>query len=104
MPCLELPEEDELHVGVWGLRHQRYLKEHRKATYASLLASGRLNSHLAGIDRQATEMFSRLVRQMTEVEKITEELKAANQMAWVGRMNSVRNRAAEIVNAWVIYI
>ena len=103
LPNLELPEEDQQPIGVWGQRHWRYLKEHRRASYATLLTSGKLNSYLADIDRQAEEMFSRLVKQMTEAEGITEHLKADNQMEWVRRMNNIRNRAMEIVNSELIY-
>ena len=103
LPDLKLPEEDQQPIGVWGQRHRRYLKEHRRTTYATLLTSGKLNSYLADIDRQAEEMFLRLVKQMVETEDITEQLKADNQMEWVGRMNNIRNRAMEIVNAKLIY-
>ena len=102
-PDLKLPEEEQQTIGVWGQRHRRYLKEHRRATYTALLASGKLNSYLADIDRQAEERFSRLVKQMAEMEGVTEELKAADPMEWVGRMNNIRNRAMEIVNAKLIY-
>ena len=87
---------------MWGQRHQHYLKEHRRATYATLLTSGRLNSYLADIDCQAEEMFSRLVKQMAEAEGVTETLKADDPMEWVGRMNNIRNRATEIVNTEII--
>lgn len=103
LPNLELPEEEQQPIGVWGQRHRRYLKEHRRATYVTLLTSGRLNSYLADIDRQAEELFSRLVKQMAEAEGITEHLKADNQMEWVRRMNNIRNRAMEIVNSELIY-
>ena len=104
LPDLKLPEEDQQPIGVWGQRHWRYLKEHRRATYATLLTSGKLNGYLADIDRQAEELFSRLVKQMAEAEGITEHLKADNQMEWVRRMNNIRNRAMEIVNSELIYI
>ena len=103
LPDLKLPEEDQQPIGVWGQRHWRYLKEHRRATYATLLTSGKLNSYLADIDRQAEELFSRLVKQMAEAEGVTEHLKAGNQMEWVRRMNNIRNRAMEIVNSELIY-
>ena len=103
LPDLKLPEEEQQYIGVWGQRHQGYLKEQRKATYATLLTSGRLNSYLAEIDRQAEELFLRLVKQMAEAEGVTEELKAADTMAWVGKMNSVRSRAAESVDEAMIY-
>lgn len=89
---------------MWGQRHRRYLKEHHRATYATLLTSGKLNGYLADIDRQAEEMFSRLVKQMAEAEGVTEQLKADNQMEWVDRMNNIRSRAMEIVNSELIYI
>ena len=101
---MELPEEELQPIGVWGQRHRRYLKEHRRATYATLLTSGKLNSYLADIDRQAEEMFSRLVKQLAEAEGVTEQLKADNQMEWVCRMNNMRNRAMEMVNNDLIYV
>ena len=100
---LKLPEEEQQAIGVWGQRHRRYLKEHRRATYATLLTSGGLNGYLADIDRQAEELFSRLVKQMAETEGATEQLKADNQMEWIRRMNNIRNRAMEIVNRELIY-
>ena len=103
LPCLKLPEEEQQPIGVWGQRHRRYLKESRKAAYAELLTNGKLNGYLADIDRQAGEMFSLLIAQMTEAEGITEKLKADDMMSWVGRMNSVRSRATELVNAEIIY-
>ena len=103
LPCLKLPEEETAHIGVWGQRHRRYLKSHRKALYTSLLTSGKLNSYLADIDQQAEEMFSRLVKQLAKVEGVTEALKAADQMEWVRRMNSVRNRASEIVTKEILF-
>ena len=103
LPDLKLPQEEQQPIGVWGQRHRRYLKEHRRATYATLLTGGKLNDYLADIDRQAEKLFSRLVKQMAEAEGVTETLKAANQMEWVGRMNSIRSRAMEIVNSELIY-
>lgn len=100
---LKLPEEDQQPIGVWGQRHRRYLKEHRRASYATLLTDGKLNGYLADIDRQAEEMFLRLVKQMAEAESVTETLKAANQMEWVSRINNIRNRAMETVNSELIY-
>jgi len=96
------PEEYQP-IGVWGQRHLRYLKEHRRVRYANLLTSCELNAYLADIDRQAEELFLRLVKQMADVEGITEALKANDQMEWVGRMNSCRDRATEIVYHQVIY-
>lgn len=97
------PEEEQKPIGIWGQRHLRYLKNHRKVLYTNLLTSGRLNSYLVDIDEQAEEMFERLTRQMAIAEGVTEQLKADNQMAWVGRMNSIRNRAKEVVNTEIIY-
>ena len=97
------PEEDQP-IGVWGQRHLRYLKEHHRVLYANLLTSGELNAYLADIDRQAEELFLRLVKQMADAEGITEALKASDQMEWVRRMNSVRSRATEIVNSDLILI
>ena len=104
LPDLKLPEEEQQPIGVWGQRHRRYLKEHRRASYATLLTSGKLNGYLADIDRQAEEMFSRLVKQLAKAEGVTEKLKAADLMEWVRRMNNIRNRAMEIVNSELIYI
>ena len=103
IPCLVLDEEDAQHIGMWGRKHQRYIKQHHRALYTTLLISGKLHSHLAEIDNRATEMFDRLVKQLAEKECITEQLKAQDQMAWVGAMNNIRNRAEEIVNAEVIF-
>ena len=103
LPDLKLSEEEQQPIGVWGQRHRRYLKEHHRATYAALFTGGKLNSYLADIDRQAEEMFLRLVKQMATSEGITETLKAADPMEWVGRMNNIRNRAMEIVNSEIIY-
>ena len=103
LPNLELPEEEQQPIGVWGQRHWRYLKEHRRATYATLLTSGKLNGYLADIDRQAEELFSRLVKQLSEKEGVTETLKAENQMLWVQKMNNLRNVAMEIVSNELIY-
>ena len=103
LPDLKLPEEEQRPIGVWGQRHRRYLEEYRRATYATLLTGGKLNNYLADIDRQAEEMFLRLVKQMAEVEGVTEALKAADPMEWVGRMNNIQNRAREVVNSELIY-
>ena len=103
LPDLKLPAEEQQPIGVWGQRHLRYIKQHRKAFYTNLLTSGKLNSYLADIDRQAEEMFFQLVREYAEKEDVTEQLKADNQMEWVGRMNNIRSRAIEIVNTELIY-
>ncbi len=103
IPCLTLPTEEEKSIGIWGQRHLRYLKTHRKITYINLLTSGKLNSYLADIDEQAEDMFFRLVKHMAEREGVTEKLKAENQMEWIRLMNNIRNRATENVNAELIY-
>ena len=103
IPCLVLDEEDTQPIGMWGRKYLRYIKEYRPALHTTLLLSGKLNSHLAEIDNRATEMFERLVKQLAEKEGITELLKTQDQMVWVRRMNNVRNRAEEIVNAEVIF-
>ncbi|HRM34382.1 MAG TPA: TnpV protein [Ruminococcus bromii] len=103
LPCLSLPAEKENKpIGVWGQRHLRYLKQHRKVLYTNLITSGKLNGYLADIDAQAEDMFLRLVEQMAEREGVTEQQKAENQMEWVGRMNNIRSRAMEIVNEEII--
>lgn len=104
LPDLELPEEEQKPLGVWGQRHRRYLKEHKRAVYTTLLTTGKLNSYLAAIDQQAEEMFLRLVEQMAEREGVTERLKADDQMLWVGLMNNVADRAMEMVNAELIFV
>ena len=97
-------EPEERPIGIWGQRHLRYLKQHRKTVYAELLTSGKLNSYLADLNEQADKMFSRLVKDLAEKEGITEKLKAKNQMLWVQRMNAVRETATEIVNNDLIYV
>lgn len=104
IPCLTLPTEEQKPIGIWGQRHKRYLKEYKKATYTTLLTSGRLNNYLADINQQAEEMFLRLAKQLSEKEGVTETLKAENQMLWIGRMENIRNRAMEIVNADLIFV
>jgi len=104
IPCLSLLEEEEQPIGLWGQRHLRYIREYRNALYNSLQLSGKLNSYLADIDQRAEAMFSRLVEQMAQRQGITEQLKANDQMAWVGRMNNIRASATEIVNAEIIYL
>lgn len=101
LPNLTVP--NSVSVGVWGQRHLRYIKEHHRSLYIGLQLSGKLDSYLDDIDQQAENMFLRLVSQLAEQEDITEELKTADQMAWVGRMNNIRNQATEIVNAELIF-
>ena len=103
LPDLALPAEEEQPIGIWGQRHLRYLRQYKRLLYTNLLTSCKLNSYLADIDRQAEELFSRLVKEMAEREGVTEALKAQDQMAWVGKMNNIRSRATEIVNIELIY-
>lgn len=104
LPDLSLPAEKEPgNVGVWALRHKRYLKQHHKVLYYNLLTSGKLDSYLADIEEQAQQLFLRLVKELAEKEGVTEQLKAVDNMVWVRRMNNIRNRAAEMVNNEVIY-
>ncbi len=103
LPCLTLPPEEEKPIGIWGQRHLRYIKEHKRLFYVNLLTSGKLSSYLAGINEQAEELFFRLVKQFPEKEGITEELKSTDQMAWIGAMNNIQARAREIVYADIIY-
>lgn len=103
LPDLELPAEEQQPIGVWVQRHLWYIKQYRKALYTNLLISGKFNSYLADINRQAEEMFSRLVKQIAEREGVTEKLKTDNQMEWVQKMNNIRNCATEIINNEVIF-
>ena len=103
IPCLTLPEEEQRFIGVWGQRHKRYLKEHKRAIYITLLTSGRLNSYLADIEEQAQKRFERIVEQMKQEQGITEQLKIENQMEWVARMNNIQACAREIVDKGMIY-
>lgn len=103
LPGLALPAEEQQTIGIWGQRHLRHIKQNRRVLYTNLLTSGKLNSYLADINRQAEEMFSRLVKQMAEREGVTEQLKAENQMEWVARINNIRSRAMEIINEELIY-
>ena len=104
LPDIALSTEEQQPIGVWGQRHLRHIKQHRKVLYLNLLTSGKLNEYLSDLDKQAEEMFSRIVKQMAERERVTEKLKADNQMEWVGRINNIRNRSIEIVNAEIIFI
>ena len=104
LPNLKLPEEEkQANIGVWGMRHKRFLKENHRVLYANLMTSGKLVAYLDDIEQQATTMFLRLVKELAEKENVTEELKAADQMLWVQKMNNIRNRATEIVNSELIY-
>lgn len=104
LPNLTLPAEDERTIGVWGRRRLRYLKQHHKVLYYNLLTSGKLHSHLADTEEQARALFSRLVRELAEKKGVTEQLKATDQMAWVQRMNNIRERVTEMVNAEVVFV
>ena len=104
LPNLKLPEEEkQANIGVWGMRHKRFLKENHRVLYANLMTSGKLVAYLDDIEQQATAMFLRLVKELAEQENVTEELKATDQMLWVQKMNNIRNRATEIVNAEIIF-
>ena len=104
LPDLELPKQPKVEIGIWGRRHERYIKQYHKIRYFNLLTSGTLAAYLADIDREAAEMYDRLVLQLARQEGITEQLKSENTMLWVKRMNNTRNRAAEIVNSELINI
>lgn len=103
IPDLTLPTEEEKPIGIWGQRHLRYTKEHKRLFYVNLLTSGGLNTYLADINEQAEKLFFRLVKKLSEKEGITEELKSADQIAWVGAMNNIQARTKEIVHADIIY-
>ena len=98
------PDEEQKPIGIWGKRHHEFIRRNKRITLSSLQISGKLNGYLADIDRQAEEMFELLVNQMAAAEGVTEQLKAADQMAWTGKMNSIRNRVVEIVNSEIIFI
>ncbi len=102
-PCLTLPAEKEQSIGLWGQRHKRFLMEHHKATYYTMLTSGKLNNYLAEIDRQAQERIEIITDQMKQTEGITEQLKAENALEWVQKMNQIRHTAEEIVYSEIIY-
>ena len=104
LPDLKVQPEKELEIGVWGQQYRRYLKQYHKIQYYNLLTAGILNEHLAEVDQQAERMFQSLVSALSEQENVTEKLKANRPMEWVQKMNSIRNRATEIVNSEWIYI
>ncbi len=105
IPDLTLPlETDNRPIGVWGRRHKHYLMEQKKCIFTIMSMDNTLHTHLADLNEQAEDMFFRLVKEMAKAEGITEQLKAENQMLWVQRMNNIRNRAVEIVNAELIYV
>ena len=103
IPDLTLPTEEKT-IGIWEQRHLRYIKEHKRLFYVNLLTSGKLNSYIANTNEQAEELFFRLVKEMTKKQKITEYLKATDQMLWMGKMNTIRNADMEIVNKEIIYV
>ncbi len=103
IPCLTVPAEEEQPIGVWGQRHLDYLKQYRKVTYMNLLTSGKLNTYLADINKQAQERFERLIEGMEQAQGITKQLKAENALEWTGRLNNIRACAREIVNEEIIY-
>ena len=100
---LPTEEEKEANIGVWAMRHKRYLKQNHKVLYYNLLTSGKLNSYLTDIEQQTQNLFPRLVKDLAEQENVTEELKSTDMMLWVQKMNNIRNRATEILNADIIY-
>ena len=104
LPNLTLPAEDERPIGVWGQRRIRYLKQHHKILYYNLLTSGKLHSHLADIEEQSQDIFSRLVKEYADKEGVNEQLKATDQMAWVRKMNNIRERATDVVYSEVVLI
>ncbi len=104
IPDLRLPVEEEKSIGTWGQRHLDYLKQYRKVTYTNLLTSGRLNAYLANINEQAQERFERLIEDMKQAQGITEQLKAENNLEWIGRLNNIRACAREIVNSEIVYV
>ena len=104
IPCLTVPAEEEQTIGIWGQRHLDYLKQHRRVTYTNLLTSGKLNTYLADIDRQAQERFERLIEGMKQAQGITEQLKSENALEWTGRMNNIRACAREIVESEIVYL
>jgi hypothetical protein len=104
LPNLEIAEQNETFIGVWGQRHRRYLKEYRRVRYYNLLTAGTLNSYLAEVELQAQLLFDNIVKQLSEEENVNEYLKASNPMKWVRRSNNIRNRATEIVNTEVIFV
>ncbi len=104
LPNLTVPAEEERPIGVWGQRRLRYLKQNHKVLYYNLLTSGKLHSHLADTEEQAQALFSRLVKEYAEKGGVTEQLKATDQMAWVRRMNNIRERATEVVNSEVVFV
>ena len=104
LPCLKLPEQEDVEIGVWGGRRRQYLKEHHRIRYYNLLTKGKLLEHLADVEQQAQEMFIHLVDELAAKEDVTEKLKAEDSMCWVRRMNNIRSRAEEIINTELIFV
>ncbi len=103
LPDLKFPEQPKVEIGIWGKRHLRYIKQYHPIRYTNLLTSCELTTYLANIDEQAEDLLFRLVNQLAKQERVTEQLKAENQMLWLQKMNSIRSRATEIVNVELIY-
>ncbi|MBQ3416673.1 MAG: TnpV protein [Ruminococcus sp.] len=103
LPNIKMPEQSEYNIGVWGQRRRRYLKQHRPILYTNLLTSCKLSKHLAEVEAECNEQMESLVKAMAKQEGVTEALKATDQMAWVRRMNNIRNRAEEIVLNEIVY-
>ena len=103
LPCLKLPEEGEVHIGIWGQRHLWYLKQYHRVRYYNLLTSGKLNDYLVDLETWAQQMFDELVKTLSRSESLTEDFKAIAPMEWARKSNNIRNRAAEIVNQEVIF-
>lgn len=104
VPCLILAEEETQPIGLWGQRHRDYLKEHRKVIYTTMLIEGKLNAYLADIDKQAEEMYQRLIKEMAERQSVTEQLKAEKPFEWIGLLNNIQACAREVVNSEVIFV
>jgi hypothetical protein len=104
IPCLKLPDEEQVEIGIWGQRHLSYIQKHCKPFYNKMVSEHTLYDYLLQVNRDAEETFSELVKRMAEQEGITEQLKADNQLEWMGRMNNIHQRATEIVNTEMIYV
>ena len=104
LPNLEIDNQSDVQIGIWGQRHRRHLKEHHRVRYYNLLTTGMLNDYLAEVESRAQAMFDTLVKELSEKENLNEKLKASDPLEWVRRSNNIRNRATEIVNAEVIFV